>query len=135
MFIPPGYHLSTRPHRALLVSGVGLIAGAYVLGITVGAFDGFDNQKGWLFLPLAGPWIASTRRRGCADSSFVTCRVNDSSATTLLAIDGVVQGAGALTMLLAVAIQEKVLVRNDARVFITPSAIAGGAGVSALGRF
>jgi hypothetical protein len=135
MFIPPGYHLGTRPHRILLLGGVGLISAAYVLGLTVGAFDGFDNQKGWLFLPIAGPFITSSRRHSCRDSSLVACTVNDSGASTFLVIDGVVQSAGALTMLLAVAVQEKVLRRNDSGVIVAPSAIAGGAGVTALGRF
>jgi hypothetical protein len=135
MFVPPGYHLSHRPHRAVLVSGVSLLAGAYLLGLTAGALDGFDNQKGWLFLPVAGPWLASSQRHGCDGSSFVTCKVNDSSATVLLAIDGLAQGAGAFTMLLAIAIQEKVLVRNDAQVIVLPSAVAGGAGMTAYGRF
>lgn len=135
MFIPPGYHLSTRPHRILLLSGVGMITAAYVLGLTIGAFEGFDNQKGWLFLPIAGPFIASSRRRNCSTSSLDVCTVNDAGASTFLVIDGVVQGAGALTMLLAVAVQEKVLRRNDAGVIVAPSAIAGGAGVTALGRF
>ena len=38
-------------------------------------------------------------------------------------------------MLLAVAIQEKVLVRNDAHVIVLPSAVAGGAGITASGSF
>jgi hypothetical protein len=134
MFIPPGYHLSTRPHRILLVSGLSMVSSPYLLGLIVGAFDGFDNQKGWLFLPIAGPFITSSRRHRCSDSSLVTC-VHDSGTSTVLAIDGIVQGAGALTMLIAVAVQEKVLVRNDMGFIVAPSAVAGGAGITALGRF
>ncbi|HEX7671039.1 MAG TPA: hypothetical protein VF395_15695, partial [Polyangiaceae bacterium] len=89
MFVPPGYHLSHRPHRAVLVAGLSLLSGAYLLGLTAGAFDGFDNQKGWLFLPVAGPWITSSQRRSCVGASLVTCSVNDSSASFLLGADGV----------------------------------------------
>lgn len=134
MFVPPGYHLSHRPHRAMLVAGLGLLSGAYAFGLVAGAFDAFDNQKGWLFLPVAGPWIASSQRHACA-STAVACQANDGSATVFLAMDGVAQGAGVLTMLLAVAIQEKVLVRNDAHVIVLPSAVAGGAGITASGSF
>jgi hypothetical protein len=137
MFVPPGYHLGHRPHRVMLVAGVSLVSGAYLLGLTAGAFDGFDNQKGWLFLPVIGPWITSSRRRSCVGASLVTCTANDSSASFLLGADGVAQGVGALTILLAVAVQEKVLVRNDARVFVLPSRMANGAGagLTAYGRF
>ena len=90
---------------------------------------------GWLFLPVAGPWLTSSKRVSCANGSLVSCTANDSTASVFLAMDGIVQAAGVATVLLAVAIQEKVLRRDDTRALVLPSAVGSGVGVSAVGRF
>jgi hypothetical protein len=62
-----------RPSRALLITGASIFGGAYLISALVGAAivdeddyddDGYsscrncDSIGGWLFLPVAGPWVA-----------------------------------------------------------------------------
>jgi hypothetical protein len=85
---------ATRPNWAAVWSGVGIFALSYVPAAVVGAESGLSADRA-LFVPLAGPWIDFTQRGGCGPG--VPCNSELTDEWLLLA-DGVLQAAGAITL-------------------------------------
>ncbi len=102
-------------------AGAGLFAlgylGAYVAGLLQ------PGVTGWLLLPVAGPWIMLAEK-------------DDPPVPGLLAVDGVIQGAGALLLIGGIATAGKQLVRQPVpQLAIAPSRLRDGYAVSLHGQF
>src|SRR5436190_4046531 len=85
--------------------------------IAAGA-DGFDNQKGWLVLPVVGPWITlAARDDSCPKDSSGHCCTEPGCPGTFaglfLVFDGLMQGGGAALITFAVAAPRRWAVRGD----------------------
>lgn len=114
----------TRSWSALAFGGA-LLGGAWVPSIIVGATSGVDANH-WLFLPIAGPWIAYATRDACPQStSDPTSCFADAGTRIGLAIDGVLQATGALLMLVGLPSS------SDITWGVAPTA----SGISIHGRF
>jgi hypothetical protein len=124
---------STFPNTPLLVTGVVLLGatyGASVVGAAVS--DRASDDK--LNYPVVGPWMALNDRDCDADP----CR-RKTLGTTLLVGSGVLQGVGALGMLLSLVIprtttHEWYLIGNEDG-FVAPLMGSGELGAMAVGRF
>ncbi len=99
MSLPPGYDVETSTHDGAATAryfGAGFFAAGYGAAY-VGAVAN-PTELAWLFAPVIGPWITM----GKVDSGEV-----------LLAVDGVLQGAGALVLIGGLIGSGKQLVRQE----------------------
>jgi len=133
--IPDGYHLTTRRHRALVITGTILFAVGHAAAVTFAgmlvasdsgtAADGAEP----LFAPLVGPFI------GMATNSVAS---ENSTWMAIYGVDGAMQITGATLLTLGLAIGQPILVRGDdtaLRWTIVPQASREVAGLAWTGRF
>ncbi|HLK37912.1 MAG TPA: hypothetical protein VKU41_14220 [Polyangiaceae bacterium] len=130
---------ATGPSMAMVGSGVVIFGVSYLPVVVVGATSGLEADH-TLFVPIAGPWIDFAQRPGCSPAA--QCN-GENTDRVLLAVDGVLQGVGALTIVggLLTTAHETTTVRTaralDApKLRLAPARLASGAyGVVAAGAF
>jgi hypothetical protein len=124
---------SSLPNTPLLVTGTVVLGATYgASAVAAGLSDRESDDK--LYYPVVGPWMALNER----DCDQDPCG-NKGLGTVLLVGSGVLQGAGALSMLLSLVIprtttHEWYLIGNE-DVLVTPLVGAGELGAVAVGRF
>jgi len=92
---------TTFLNRPLFLTGLILFAGSYGASAAVGATtDRADDKK--LIYPVAGPWMDLTNR----DCGGQACEQSDTHKALLIG-SGVVQGLGALGLVMSLVIPEK----------------------------
>jgi hypothetical protein len=121
------------PNRPLLVTGVLLLGLSYAPAAVVAATSDREADEK-LYYPVAGPWL-DLNHRGCAANP---CANNDLHRGLLVA-DGIVQGAGALGVLLSLVLPEKTtrhwyLIGNR-DVVVAPQVGGSLVGLRAVGQF
>jgi hypothetical protein len=91
--------LESHMRKGLLVSGLSIGGGLYASSVVVGAMDGYANSKGYMLVPLLGPWITLAKRRSphCGGSAADPddCRTSGLTPMVLL-LDGMGQLAGSI---------------------------------------
>lgn len=121
---PAGTHervvVDNGPNRLLLTTGFVTIGFAYAMSAYVALGSHHASEK-WLYVPVAGPWVAFARPDGL-----------DATSRALLVADGLVQLAGVAQ--LAAAFVTRELKERD-RPIIVPLRVEGGAGAAAVGTF
>jgi|GEM_PF-3296542 len=122
----------TFPNRPLLVTGLVLLGGTYGASAIVAATSDRAADEN-LYYPVVGPWM-DLDERNCDVNACPNKTVNQ----VLLVGDGVLQGLGALSVLMSLFVPEKTtrrwyLVGNES-VTIAPQ-IGNTAGLVAAGRF
>jgi len=120
---PNGYHLETRVRKGLVIAGAVTFGTMYLTTVIGAAFANAlgSSRASVAFVPIAGPFIALRD-------------VSDERGVALLVIDGVVQAAGATMLIVGLAAQKTVAVRNDsAKVEIMP--VVGPGSVGIVGTF
>jgi len=131
--IPAESTRKTWPNRPLLLTGAVLLGGSYAASAIVAATSS-RSADDKLYYPVAGPWV-DLNRRDC-DVNACSHKTLD---TVLLVGDGVVQGIGALGMLLSFVIPEKTTRQwyliGKHEVTVLPYASGSAAGIGAVGRF
>ena len=126
-------HRSSLPNTPLLVTGLVVLGASYGASAAyAGVTDRESDNK--LYYPVVGPWMAWNDR----DCDASPCK-NETLGTALLIGSGVVQGVGALSMVMSVFIPRKTthewyLIGNS-DVQVTPLAGPGALGALASGRF
>jgi hypothetical protein len=140
--VPPGYHVEDLPRSGLVKAGYIVTGIPYFFSVVTALAASNNNESGWLLVPFAGPWITMGRRDyGCdADAMHQTTGnalscVADVFVVMGLIFDGVVQATGGALLLSGYVATKPGLVRNDARLRLTPVRIGGGAGLAASGEF
>jgi len=135
---------TTEPNRALLGTGLIALAGAYVPAVVVAGVSTLPQDRN-LYIPVAGPWIDLAQRPGCGSGKAAVGCSFEGGNKTLLAVDGIVQGAGALATLVSFFVPQPVTETTktttkssasafDPTVHVSPSSMGfDGAGVSAFG--
>jgi hypothetical protein len=127
-----------------------VIAGAIIAGIpyffsvtTASAASG-ANETGWLYVPVAGPWMTLGQRNyatcntpdnGNQSTSQSLACVGDIFAVMGLITDGIMQATGAALLLAGVAASRPTLVRDDDAVRVTPMRVGSGYGAGLAGTF
>jgi hypothetical protein len=108
---PAGYHLEENPRKGLVISGAIVLGTTYFLSASIGMASSNHDDR-WLAVPVLGPFLdlgARGDRSSCP--SDATCPV-EIVIRTYLAIDGVVQAAGALLLISGFAFQKKEFVSD-----------------------
>lgn len=99
MSVPPGYDVETSTHDGAATAryfGAGFFVAGYAAAYVAAVANPTDLA--WLFAPVVGPWITM----GKVDGGEV-----------LLAVDGVLQGAGSLVLIGGLIGSGKQLVRQE----------------------
>lgn len=124
---------SSLPNKPLLVTGLVVLGSSYGAS-AIGAAISDREYQDKLYYPVAGPWLALEDR----DCSAEPCP-RKTLETTLLIGSGVLQGIGALSLVMSLFVPEKTtqqwyLIGNED---LTVAPVAGGStvGASAFGRF
>lgn len=131
--IDPQTTRSTFPNRPLLITGLVLLGGSYGASVIVAATS--DRTAGEnLYYPVVGPWMALDKW----DCDGTPCK-NEEVSKGLLIGDGIVQGVGALSILLSLVIPEKTtrrwyLIGNDS-LTLAPRVGRAMTGIGMVGRF
>jgi len=124
--IPPGYRPEEKIRKGLVIAGACVFGGVYlvtVIMVSTTASDAVDRGEGpeWLYVPLAGPFIAIAAIDGM-----------NTGVGALLALDGVAQVGGLAMFIAGLAAKKKVLVRDysmgGTRIELTPTIGVGSAG-------
>jgi hypothetical protein len=113
--------------------------------------SGFANESSWLLIPWVGPWLTLGFRdyKDCANQGTTTTAMDasadgsdvrdgcaaDALAMSGLIIDGIVQTAGGVLMLLGYTLKKQQLERNAYGLHLTPVPIARGYGLGVNGWF
>jgi hypothetical protein len=124
------------PNRPLLVTGLVVFGGTYgASAIVAAASDRPSDEK--LFYPIVGPWMA-LKDRDC-EVEANDCADGDTFNRFLIGSSGVLQGAGAVAMLLSLVIPESTTkpwyLIGDEELTVGPSFASNLTGVTAVGRF
>lgn len=123
----------TLPNRPLLITGLVTLGGTYGASAIVAATSEREADDK-LFYPVVGPWM-DLADRGCDANP---CE-NETLNKVLLIGDGVLQGLGALSIVLSVMIPESKTrswyLIGDSDVVIAPQLGSRMTGLAAAGRF
>lgn len=115
----PTFHYEERPRYGLIIGGSVTFG---VFWLTTAVVGGTYNDYR-LIIPVVGPFLVL----------HPNYSPEDRSANAFLVIDGIVQGAGLIMLLVGLLSKKKVLVRD--RFAILPSAAPQTIGLTALGIF
>jgi hypothetical protein len=133
---PPGYHVEEQSRRGLTIGGATVFGAPYLIGFMVGFFNEFEDDTGWLALPIAGPFILASKRERCdrLESEF-GCDNDDDDGRSILILDGLMQATGAVLFAWGVSSRKKVLIRDDVALTLVPRIGTKAVGLGATGRF
>jgi hypothetical protein len=139
---PPGYHVEEKPRTGLMVAG-GIVAGIpYFFSIVSASAAQSSNASGWLFVPVAGPWLTMGQRAyGCnpdatnqTTGQSLQC-VADIFVVMGLIADGVMQATGATLLIVGAAATKPALVRDGEALHVSPMRVGTGYGAGVIGTF
>jgi hypothetical protein len=134
--IPAGYHPSQRMRVELVLAGAASLVWSYSVLLDAAAQTG---DKVWL-MPVVGPFIEVGHYgipHGDGSTLDVIGQAVYASFDAVLVLDGVVQAAGVVMLVLGLTVPKTVVVRNDLGVIksIRPVPMAansmGGLGIAA----
>lgn len=114
------------PNRPLMLTSTLIFVGSYVPAVMMAKFSSEDTTDN-LYIPVAGPWLELAQEPASTGNK------------ALLAVDGVLQGLGALGMLTSLLVPERrtsqwYLLGNK-HIALAPTGGRSAYGVSAAGRF
>jgi hypothetical protein len=89
-------------NKPLLITGASLLVAGYVPALVISQTSDRPSDQDNLIIPVAGPWM-SLMDRGCDDRE---CENEDRNKGLLIA-DGIVQGVGALGVVLSLLLPGK----------------------------
>jgi hypothetical protein len=133
--VPAGYHLESRLNRAPIITGSAILGGFYIISLGFAIHPESQEDSELLYIPIAGPFIQAAvvggeERRECIDE----CDGFRKLAAIALVADGIVQTAGAITLIVGLALPKQVLVRDGiAGVPLTIAPMTLGRGGFGLG--
>jgi hypothetical protein len=121
--IPSYAHIETRPNIAFIATGTSIFGSAYVTSLiyglaTCGAQTNCRSGSGWLYLPIAGPFVTSAQ-------------APTTGGQALAAFDGGVQVLGVALTIVGFAMPRKYVTWQTKTATLTLSPTVGGAANSA----
>jgi hypothetical protein len=117
--VPPGYQLESTALSGLITGGLITLIAGYGAAVAVGTANDFEEGTGWLAVPVIGPWGAmGARKLTCDADEFQRTQCTEAAVDELtmfafLAVDGLIQGAGAALILGGAIGRQRQLVRAD----------------------
>jgi hypothetical protein len=140
--VPRGYHVEDQPRSGLVVAGVITLGVPYFFSAVAALSANSQNESGWLYAPVAGPWLTLGRRAySCnADATNQTTSqslgcVADVFVVMGLIFDGIVQATGATLLLVGVLDTKPGLARDESAIRVVPMRLGSGAGAGIVGGF
>jgi hypothetical protein len=130
---PPGYREEERASRGLTIGGSVTFGVMYFFPLYAAIASNFEDDTGWLAVPILGPVIYA-RQNDCDDDADVCL---DGVADFFLTVDALGQLAGAIMLGAGLASRQKIWVREDASLSISPALLGKGQapGLMAVGHF
>lgn len=126
----------TVPNTGLIASGVILFGASYASSLVVAAGTSDYDRDKKLYIPVAGPWMDLSERKGeCGHGNNAPSCNHEDLYDVLLVADGIAQGVGALQILGGFVFPVHRTVVTEAKVVITPRLSPNMLGVSAIGLF
>jgi hypothetical protein len=125
-----------------MVAG-GIVAGVpYFFSIVAASAAQSSNASGWLFVPVAGPWLTMGQRAyGCnldatnqTTGQSLQC-VGDIFVVMGLIADGVMQATGATLLVVGATATKSTLVRDLESFHVAPMRVGTGYGAGVIGSF
>jgi hypothetical protein len=134
----------TGPNRAMLSSGLVTFGISYGVGVVVASESNHYGDT-HLFVPIVGPWIDMADRGSCGPATSAACD-NETANKVGLAVDGVFQAIGALSVIASCLYPEEdhrvagVVVGKAApppkpEIHVTPTGGRNGTGLAVFGTF
>jgi hypothetical protein len=126
---------SIRP--APTIVGASLFGSAYILGLSIAAGTGFDNQSGWLALPVAGPFVtlALREQEECDSTDGLACGWGDAYAGVGLVMSGAMQIAGATLLIIGLQPRKQLVRVGKTEIYLSPIAAPQLQGIRVGGAF
>jgi len=141
--VPRGYHVEDQPRSGLVIGGVITLGVPYFFSAVAALSANSQNESGWLYAPVAGPWLTLGRRAyscnpdannqstgqslGCVADVFVVMG---------LIFDGIVQATGATLLIVGVLDTKPGLARDESALRVVPMRLgSGGVGAGVVGGF
>ena len=129
----------TGPDRPMLVSGLVLFGAPYVASVVVAGTSSHQGDH-YLYLPVVGPWLDFAGRGSCGPGTATACST-ETMNKVLLVGDGILQGIGAVSIVVALFTSERApetrTVRTDPpkpTVRVTPTTVGRGSpGIAIVG--
>jgi hypothetical protein len=130
-----GSTTTTWVNRPLLVTGALLFGGTYAASAAVAGESNRPSDNPNLYYPIVGPWLDLAQR----DCTATRPCVGETGNKTLLVLDGVTQGIGALAIVTSLFVPEKksrhwFIIGNE-KVHAEPVSVGSGYGLAAQGKF
>jgi hypothetical protein len=140
--VPPGYHVEDQPRTGLVTAGAIVLAVPYFFSAVSALSANSQNESGWLYVPVAGPWLTLGRRAySCnADANNPTTSqslacVADVFVVMGLVFDGIVQATGVTLLLVGELATKPGLARDETSLRVTPMRLGSGMGAGVVGGF
>jgi hypothetical protein len=109
---PSGYHVESSANGALVTSGAVIFGVSYGLAV-IAAASSRSGERFEALVPIAGPFIVAAGYHNSDDPG--------NAIAYYIALDGVLQAAGATLFVMGELMRDEALVRDDARPSATPS--------------
>ena len=94
---PPGYIFDEQVRRGPLIGGLITLGVPYLIGLLVASQENYSNKKGYLLVPVLGPWLTLiTRDSSCDPTLPISDCIEDSASRFVLVLDGILQTGGAV---------------------------------------
>jgi hypothetical protein len=140
--VPRGYHVEDQPRSGLVIGGVITLGVPYFFSAVAALSANSQNESGWLYAPVAGPWLTLGRRAySCnadannpSTSQSLGC-VADVFVVMGLIFDGIVQATGATLLLVGVLDTKPGLARDESALRVVPMRLGSGVGAGVVGGF
>jgi hypothetical protein len=117
--VPTGGTVETTRATSALAFGSVLLSGAWLPSIIVAATSGIDANH-WLYVPIAGPFIAYATRDDCVPQVDPRPCLNDAGERVALILDGIIQASGALLVVVGLPTSAEVRWGKQASVRLSP---------------
>lgn len=97
---PAGYALEKTTRKGFWIPGLAIFSASYISAV-LAAQPSANNGTSYLYIPVAGPWITLSTCEDCVDPAY-----------SLLALDGLMQVAGATLFTLGLSWKQSEYVRT-----------------------
>jgi hypothetical protein len=121
--------------QGLINAGAITLGVLYATSLSVAAANNFNSTDGWLAVPIAGPfgWLAARKSHNCTTSQ---CTSDESNYRVYAALDGMGQIAGAVMLIVGLAVPHKRLILVDRQaVYVAPYVSSTSSGIGLVGSF